>query len=163
MPIPLTEIRKLSQKELVELVADLWEVRPGWRTRVVEPGDKVDLEIKGDPIEVVVPQNEGPQRPDVDVPVHILAIQEEPYVELEFIHVRQTSGEDVIEDAHLNRFKQVSNGYKVRKSVIVTTGAGPDRTVDEQLYSGHRLVEGADLCDLIEQYTEYGFDHNAYL
>lgn len=162
MPIPLSEIRKLSQNELVELVADLWEVRPGWRTIVVEPGDKIDLEIKGDSIEVVVPESENPQHPDVEVPVHILAIQEEPYVELEFIHVRQTNGEDVIEDAHLNRFKQTSNGYKVRKSVIVTTGAGPDRTVDEQLYSGHRFVEGADLCNLIEQYTEYGFDYNAY-
>jgi len=163
MPIPLSEIRKLSQNELVELVADLWEVRPGWRTIVVEPGDKLDLEITGDPIEVVVPQSEDPQRQDVEVPVHILSIQEEPYVELEFIHVRQTSGEDVIEDTHLNWFKQVSNGYRVKKSVIVTTGAGPDRTVDEQLYSGCQLVEGADLCDLIEQYTEYGFDHNAYL
>jgi hypothetical protein len=52
MPIPLAEIRKQSQNELVELVADLWEVRPGWRTIVVEPGDKLDLEIKGDPMVV---------------------------------------------------------------------------------------------------------------
>jgi hypothetical protein len=163
MPIPLTEIRKLSHDELVELVANLWEVRPGWRTRIVETGDEVNLEIKGDSMEMVVPQGENPRYPDVEIPVHILAIQEEPYVELEFIHVHQANEEDVIEDAQLDSFEQASNGYRVRKSVIVTTGAGPDKTVDEQLYYGHRLVEGAELCNLIEQYTEYGFDHNAYL
>jgi len=163
MSIPLAEIRQLSQNELVKLVAELWEVRPGWRTRVVEPGDKVDLEIQGDSMEIVVPQGEDPGYPDVKAHVDILAIQEKPYVELEFIHVRQGDEEGVVEDAHLDSFKQASSGYKVTKSVIVTTGAGPERTVDEQLYSGHRLVEGAELCDLIDQYTEYGFDHNAYL
>lgn len=162
MSIPLAEIRELSKNELVELVADLWEVRPGWRTIVVDPGDKLELEINGDPVDISIPDTKEPGLEDIEVPVDILAIQEEPYVELEYIHVRHGSEDEVIGDDHFYSFNQTSTGYQVTKSVIVTTGAGPSRTVDKRLYEGNKLVEGSDLCNLIEQYTEYGFDYDAY-
>lgn len=160
MSIAPAEVRELSKSELVNLVADLWEARPGWRTRIVEPGE-VELEIEEDTLEIVVPKMENPLHSSVDVSVDILAIQEDPYVEMEYIHVRDDEGA-VINDAHLNSFKEATTGYRVAKSVIVTTGTGPGRTVDKRLFGGHRLVDGTDLCELIDQYTEYGFDYGEH-
>jgi hypothetical protein len=163
MSVPLTEIKELSRNELVEVVAELWETRPGWRTEIVEPGDEIELEIEGDSLGLFVPQVGESMDSDGEVSIDILAIQEEPYVEFEYIYVHQSSEDGVIERTHLDLLERATNGMKVRKSIIVTTGPGPEETVGERLYEGHRFVEGAELCDLIEQYAEYGFDYNDYL
>lgn len=129
---------------------------------IVEPGN-LEVEIEGETLEIVIPEIDQSRFPDVEVSVDLLAIQEKPYVELEYVHVRQAAEADMVGDTHLESFNEVSNGYHVRKSVIVTTGASPETTVDKRLYRGGKLVEGADLRDLVDQYSEYGFDHEEYL
>ena len=163
MTVPLDEVRKLPRTELIELVAELWEARPGWRTIIVEPGDEIELEIEGDSLDIAVPSLENPHNPEVEMSLDILAVQETPYIELEFINVCQNSEGDEFELGYLNELRSATTGYKVRKSVIVTTGEGQKMTVDKQLYHGQKLVKGEELCELIDQYTEYGFDSKKYL
>lgn len=162
MAISIAELRDLPREDLVELVADLWETRPGWRTVIVEPGN-LEVEIEGETLEIVTPEIDQSRFPDVEVSVDLLAIQEKPYVELEYVHVRQAADADMVGETHFESLNQVLDGYRVRKSVIVTTGASPETAVDKRLYRDAKLVEGAELRDLIDQYSEYGFDHEEYL
>lgn len=159
--IHISEIKELPRNDLIELVAGLWEARPGWKTVIVEPGEDVELNVKSDTLDITVPELEDQRHDDVEVSADIVAIQETPYVELEYIHVR--SEYDVIEDTHFNVLEGATTGYKIRKAVIVTTGAGPENSVDRRLYSGNKMVDGEELCELIDQYKEYGFNYEEHL
>lgn len=158
--IHISEIKELPRNDLIKLVAELWETRPGWRTVIVEPGEEVELDVKGDTLNITVPEFEDQQYDSADVSTDIIAIQEIPYVELEYIHVR--SEYDVVENAHFNALQKATTGYKIKKAVIVTAGRGPESSADRQLYSGNKIVEGRELCNLIDLYNDYGFNYEEY-
>jgi hypothetical protein len=78
--IHISEIRERPQSDLIKLVAELWETRPGWRTVIVEPGEEVELDVRGDTLNITVPEFEDQQYDNVDVSTDIIAIQETPYL-----------------------------------------------------------------------------------
>ena len=162
MPVTVDEIRELSQEELIELVAEIWEVRPGWRTTRVSPGDEIKLELDNDIIDIAVPEIGHPST-DSELTIDILAIQESPYPELEYICVHQGSEGDATTREFYGELRGATSGYKVSKVVVVTSDSGIEETVDERLHSGYELVDGVKICELINSYSDHGLDPDKYI
>lgn len=152
--VEIPRVRELSQDELVSLVADIWEQRDGWSTQVVDPPQTVEIQADDQEMELTLD--------DTDASPNLVAVQSDPYIDVAVVYVRQGGEDDIVDRSDFRDISGIAGNPGVDNGIIVTTGAAEEGLWDTRMYHGDKIVNGAKLCDLIEQYADQGLDYDQY-
>jgi len=148
-----SQLRELSHETLVQLVADVWEI-DGWSTHITDPGEKFELEIYDQELEFTVPSG--------DTAINIIATQSVPCFRIEYIHIRQGGPDEVVGNNDLRDFNSAVNAQHTPTGTFVTTGTVEETIWNTRVGRGLQIIDGAMLCDVIEEYTDRGLDYDHY-